>query len=227
MAWPGPTLIILTMLWISMPHFSSIYSHIFCHSDPTFMIFSAAAAASLFSHVWLCATSYTTAYQAPPSLGFSRQEHWSGLPLPSPRGSGDRRKWLNCVHLERVRAQSGTRPGLECSWPWQWGRACGHNRVIQAWLTGICSDEQSHFGGGAPSPQLFMKMQWEHRHVRGWKERHDAKYYRQLANSPQPPCSSLPSHCLHMGLKHMPFFYCHDDLYHRDDLHSLTLSKGD
>ena len=37
-----------------------------------------------FSHVRLCATPWTAAYQAPPSLGFSRQEHWSGLPFPSP-----------------------------------------------------------------------------------------------------------------------------------------------
>ena len=37
-----------------------------------------------FSRVWLCATPETAAHQAPPSLGFSRQEHWSGLPFPSP-----------------------------------------------------------------------------------------------------------------------------------------------
>ena len=37
------------------------------------------------SHVWLCATPWTAAYQAPPSMGFSRQEYWSGVPLPSPR----------------------------------------------------------------------------------------------------------------------------------------------
>ena len=35
-------------------------------------------------NVWLCATPQTAAHQAPPSLGFSRQEHWSGLPFPSP-----------------------------------------------------------------------------------------------------------------------------------------------
>ena len=34
---------------------------------------------SRFSHVRLCATPETAAHQAPPSLGFSRQEHWSGL----------------------------------------------------------------------------------------------------------------------------------------------------
>ena len=39
---------------------------------------------SRFSRVRLCATPETAAHQAPPSLGFSRQEHWSGLPLPSP-----------------------------------------------------------------------------------------------------------------------------------------------
>ena len=36
------------------------------------------------SRVWLFATPWTEAYQAPPSMGFSRQEYWSGLPLPSP-----------------------------------------------------------------------------------------------------------------------------------------------
>ena len=36
------------------------------------------------SHVWLFATPWTAAYQAPPSMGLSRQEYWSGLPLPSP-----------------------------------------------------------------------------------------------------------------------------------------------
>ena len=39
---------------------------------------------SRFSRVRFCATPYTAAHQAPPSLGFSRQEHWSGLPFPSP-----------------------------------------------------------------------------------------------------------------------------------------------
>ena len=38
---------------------------------------------SRFSRVRLCATPETAAHQASPSLGFSRQEHWSGLPFPS------------------------------------------------------------------------------------------------------------------------------------------------
>ena len=39
---------------------------------------------NLLSRVWLFATPWTVAHQAPPSTGFSRQEYWSGLPFPSP-----------------------------------------------------------------------------------------------------------------------------------------------
>ena len=37
-----------------------------------------------FSRIRLLAIPWAAAYQAPPSMGFSRQEYWSGLPLPSP-----------------------------------------------------------------------------------------------------------------------------------------------
>ena len=37
------------------------------------------------------------AHQAPPSLGFSRQEHWSGLPFPSPMHEGEKWKWSRSV----------------------------------------------------------------------------------------------------------------------------------
>ena len=37
-----------------------------------------------FSHVQLSATPWTAAHQAPLSMEFSRQEYWSGVPLPSP-----------------------------------------------------------------------------------------------------------------------------------------------
>ena len=44
--------------------------------------------------VWLLATPWTAAYQAPPSMGFSRQEYWSGVPLPSPE------TWLGTINVE-------------------------------------------------------------------------------------------------------------------------------
>ena len=52
---------------------------------------------SRFSPVRLCATPQEAAHQAPPSLGFSRQEHWSGLPFPSPRHESETWKWSRSV----------------------------------------------------------------------------------------------------------------------------------
>ena len=52
---------------------------------------------SRFSRVRLCATPWTAAYQASPSLGFSRQEHWSGLPFPSPMHESGKWKWSRSV----------------------------------------------------------------------------------------------------------------------------------
>ena len=52
---------------------------------------------SHFSRVRLCATPWTAAYQASPSMGFSRQEHWSGLPFPSPMHDSGKWKWSRSV----------------------------------------------------------------------------------------------------------------------------------
>ena len=50
----------------------------------------------LLSCVWLFITPWTAVYQAPPSMGFSRQEYWSGLPLPSPCMSAESSMNLGC-----------------------------------------------------------------------------------------------------------------------------------
>ena len=52
---------------------------------------------SRFSGVQLCATPETAAHQTPPSLGFSRQEHWSGLPFPSPMHESEKWKGSHSV----------------------------------------------------------------------------------------------------------------------------------
>ena len=52
----------------------------------------------LLSRVRLLATPWTAAYQAPPPMGFSRQEYWSGVPLPSPITYINAYKWDKC-HL--------------------------------------------------------------------------------------------------------------------------------
>ena len=54
---------------------------------------------SHFSRVRLCATPETAAHQAPPSLGFSRQEHWSGLPFPSPMHKSENEVAQLCLTL--------------------------------------------------------------------------------------------------------------------------------
>ena len=60
---------------------------------------------SRFSRVRLCATPETAAHQAPPPLGFSRQEHWSGLPFPSP------------VHESESEVAQTLRNPMDCSPP--------------------------------------------------------------------------------------------------------------
>ena len=50
-----------------------------------------------FSRVRFCATPWMGVHQAPASLGFSRQEHWSGLPFPSPMHESEKSKWSRSV----------------------------------------------------------------------------------------------------------------------------------
>ena len=52
---------------------------------------------SRISRVRLCATPETEAHQAPLSLGFSRQEHWSGLPFPSPMHESESEVAQSCL----------------------------------------------------------------------------------------------------------------------------------
>ena len=58
---------------------------------------------SHFSRVRLCVTPQMAAHQAPPSPRFSRQEHWSGLPFPSPMRESEKWKWIYslcvCIYL--------------------------------------------------------------------------------------------------------------------------------
>ena len=71
---------------------------------------------SHFSHVWLCATPWTAAHQAPPSLGFSRQEHWSGLPFPSPMQESEKWNW-SCSVMSDSLWPHGLQPTrLLCPW---------------------------------------------------------------------------------------------------------------
>ena len=63
----------------------SRFIHLIRTDSKAFLFMLCYAMLSHFSRVWLCVTPQTAAHQAPPSMGFSRQEYWSGVPLPSPR----------------------------------------------------------------------------------------------------------------------------------------------
>ena len=64
---------------------------------------AAAAAKSLQSCPTLCDPTDSTAQQAPLSLGFSRQEYWSGLPFPSPMHESEKWKWSHSVMSDSKR----------------------------------------------------------------------------------------------------------------------------
>ena len=89
---------------------------------------------SRFSHVRLCVTPWMAAHQAPQSLGFSRQEHWSGLPFPSPMHACILSRF-SCVRL--------------CTTPW--------TAAPQAPLSTGFSRQEYWSGLPFPSPQERQK----------------------------------------------------------------------
>ena len=78
------------------------------------------------SHVQLLATPWTAAYQAPPSVGFPRQEYWTGVPFPSPDGEsshGQKKKRQSCVSIKLYKGRWHDRMDLahkpEFADPWE------------------------------------------------------------------------------------------------------------
>ena len=92
MEWPQKTKN-RTFKWSSKSTPGYTYTHTHTHMLYTWNTYMLLL--SCFSHVWLCATPQRAAHQAPPSMGFSRQEHWNGLPFPSPmhENENENEKW--------------------------------------------------------------------------------------------------------------------------------------
>ena len=70
-------------------------------------------------------------HQAPPSLGFSRQEHWSGLPFPSPMHESEKWKWSHLVVSDSWRPHGLQPTRLLCPWNF-WGKSTGVGAIILA-----------------------------------------------------------------------------------------------
>ena len=80
--------------------------------------------------VRLIATPWTVAYQAPPSMGFSRQEHWSGLPFLSPMHESEKWKWSHSIVSDSSRPH-GLQP-TRLLHPWDFpGKNTRVHKLIQ------------------------------------------------------------------------------------------------
>ena len=77
---------------------------------------------SHFSRVRLCATPETAAHQTPPSLEFSTQEHWSGLPFPSPMHESESEVAQSCLTFSDL---------LDCSLPGSSAHGIFQARVLE------------------------------------------------------------------------------------------------
>ena len=90
------------------------------------------------SRVWLLATPWTAAHQAPPSMGFSRQEYWNGVPLPSLIGG------MTCLQI-CIRGVPCRRE-TQARWRLTWGR----ESTVKQW-TGL---EYHSLPSGSPAQLL-------------------------------------------------------------------------
>ena len=95
----------------------------------------------LLSHVWLSVAPWTASH--PLSIGFSRQEHWSGLPFPSPMHEGEKWKWSHSVMSDPQRCY-GLQP-TRLLRPWDFpgkstgvGCHCLLRPAVQTWLFTGC-----------------------------------------------------------------------------------------
>ena len=88
---------------------------------------------SHFSRVQLCVTPDMAAHQATPSLGFSRQEHWSGLPFPSPMHESEKWKGSRSVMSDCSRPH-GLQP-TRLLYPWDFpGKSTGVGCHCNLWM---------------------------------------------------------------------------------------------
>ena len=103
------------------------------------------------------------AHQAPPSLGFSRQEHWSGLPFPSPMHESEKWKWSRSV-VSNSSQPHGLQP-TRLLYPWDFpgkSTGVGCHRLFQ-WSTG--EPQKQYAKWKKPVIRAFLVAQWYRIHL--------------------------------------------------------------
>ena len=112
------------------------------------------------SRVWLLATPWTAAYQAPPSMGFSGQQYWSGVPLPSPKLYWGPQKTKNRV-------------AIWCSNPTPghiFRQNCNSKRYMHPYVQrGTVHNYKLWKQSKCPSFGEWIKKRWFHWGNQGWK----------------------------------------------------------
>ena len=126
---------------------------------------------SCFSHVWPCETLQTAAHQAPLSLGFSRQEFWSGLPFPSPMHAC----MLSCFSHVRL-----------CVTPW--------TAAHQAPLSTGFSRQEYWTGLPFPSPDFLFSLKYI------WNRKFNNTHSSIHTTPTRMNSVSLPSHLVNSSL---------------------------
>ena len=97
------------------------------------------------SHVQLLAIPWTVAHQIPLSMGFFRQEYWSGLPLPSPGNLLTQGLNLGVFFLDWRRDSRGTMgiTGFLLCWPWEAQSSPRVARESWGWRSSHCRAEET------------------------------------------------------------------------------------
>ena len=135
---------------------------------------------SHFSSVWLCAT---------PSLGFSRQEHWSGLPFPSPMHESEKWKWSRSVMSNSSRPHGLQPTRLLCPWDFpdqilEWGAIAFSNYLHYAKWNKPVARRQTRHNSTHRRYLLQSQMQSRSGFPCGWAGNESARNAGDLGSIP-------------------------------------------
>ena len=135
------------------------------------------------------------AHQAAPSLGFSRQEHWSGLPFPSPMHESEKWKWSRSVVSDSQRPHGLQPARLLCPWDFP-GKSTG----VGCWLCYKFCDSHYPLLRFSNSLGWLTKLRKKHcLHLQMCQKvcnSERAKCKRRMGGCGELPCPSMPFHAL-------------------------------